>query len=648
MLALCSCEEADLSAEDLVDLCSSFVVLDTALGIFRFAHLSVREFLETKNEYEPDRNHALIAKLCLKYLTTCAITQGSKPWNYENAESELGSQKDSPNSLVLVHKHPSRAPACRKITGSMIRCDSCEQVVEGTLWDCLTPEYRIQNFCGDCVEKGRVCGSEDGCPLVTSLAYGNKYTLAIKDTSEDENKNVSEEASIRTLSTVPVFLNGFHQYSCLYWPSHLNESGNHRLSTPLQTIAQDFMIDEQQTTSTSFVSWSNNVLISSRALHPEITWGYDVVADERIVDGITLPADCIFTAAIWGFCDILELRVNVDPEAVNSLSRLAGCPVLHLASAYGSVKAAQFLLEKGARLEERNYLGCTALGTAIDTQQPEIVSLLLERGADAGSKQLHCYPLEQAVQKGHLAIIRLLLKHGATPYESTLTLATANGNEEAMKLLLDNLTNTESSVKLLWKTVTRIQKVMQTEGEAGLIQSLSTWPTSTTASRLLGTVLWRAVERKDEACASLLLARKADPNTVIENMSVFELAARPVLKGDFGQLKFVEMLLAHGTDPNVGKVGRRLMGKVIDYGRMDLLRLFADAGADLNGSPLLRAVGNRDVEMVRFLLEKGSDPKDVGVTFFSGRLEPRGMFAGDSVRDSEEIGELLLEYGATR
>ena len=656
MFALCSCEEAELSAEDLVDLCSSFVVLDTTLGIFRFAHLSVREFLETKDDYEPDKSHALMAKICLKYLSTNAVTQGTKKWNYEHAGSEVDSGKDRPISSVLVHKHASTAPACDKLITLMSKCDSCGREVQGPFWHCLTPELHLQGFCGECVEKGRICRSQERCPLRTSPMYQSYTitdTIVPEDTSIDENEDGSADGSIRTLSFVPVFLNGFHQYSCLYWPLHLNGSQEHRLSTPLQTIFQDFMIGEQQTASTPFVSWSNNILLSSRAPYPEITWGYKIFANRRVVDGISLPADCIFIAAIWDFCDILELRLNVarlnvEPEAVNKISQSIGSSALHLASAYGSVKAAQLLVEKGASLKERDHRGNTTLGTAVDTQQPAIVSLLLERGADVGIKQYHYYPLQQAVRKGHLAIIQSLLKYGAAPDELALTLAVANGNEEAMNLLLDNLTNTDSSIKILWRTVTRIQKATQTEGEAGLTQYLSTWPTSTTASRLLGIVLWRAVKRKDEACTRLLLAREADPNTVFESTPVFELAARPVVNGDFGQIKFVEMLLARGANPNIGRAGRILLAQAVDYDRLDQVRLFADAGADLNGDALVRAVRNRNVEIVRFLLEKGADAKEVGVKFFAGKLEPSGMFAGHSLGDSEEIRELLLAYGATR
>ena len=45
----CREEEPDLSSELLLDLCFNFVIQDCELDIFRFAHLSVQEFLEIKD-----------------------------------------------------------------------------------------------------------------------------------------------------------------------------------------------------------------------------------------------------------------------------------------------------------------------------------------------------------------------------------------------------------------------------------------------------------------------------------------------------------------------------------------------------------------------------------------------------------------------
>lgn len=663
MLALCSCESASLSAEQLLDLCSNFVVLDTGLDVFRFAHLSVREFLETKEEYEPDKNHALIAEMCLRYLSTSTITQSSEYWNNQFPGSDLDLRKDRSTSMVLVHKHPSKAPAALQTTSLVYQCNSCKQRVGGIFWTCRTLEDRALQFCENCVENGRVCKSEDRCLLVFSLPYEGTKNSPLKDPLGSHNEETHLEASISTLSTVPTFIDGFHQYSGFYWPLHLSQSKDRRLSTPLQSVSCDFMTNGQQTASPSFVSWSNTMLRSNH--FPDFMWGYDIysVRVAKVLEGISQPADCIFVAAIWGFCDILELRLEIDPETVN-MPQVDGFPALHLAIAHGHFRATQILLEKGAKLEERNPHGGTALELAIETQNPEFVRLLLERGADSRANQGSVYPLLQAVSKDHLVIIQLLLEYGSAPEcqgtmdDYPMTLAAVKGNEEAMKLFVNNLTHTDGSTKQLWTMVTRIQKAMRTEGEAGLSQSLRTWPTSTTANQFLGRVLYMAVLRNDEACARLLLARGADPNTTIENKSVFDVAARAVLKNEIEHLKVLEMLLAHGATPDMRKYRRGSIECLIVWGvnhnMLDLVRVCADTGANLNKDsrsiplyePLFDAVENMNVEMVTFLLERGADPKDVSPQFFSGNLKPRDI-GRHSPQDFEKIGDLLSAYEAT-
>lgn len=69
-LSFCGDDKIDVSAEDLLDFGCNFLVLDTELDVFRFAHLSVREYLDTRVEYSPESSHALAAQFCLRYLCT--------------------------------------------------------------------------------------------------------------------------------------------------------------------------------------------------------------------------------------------------------------------------------------------------------------------------------------------------------------------------------------------------------------------------------------------------------------------------------------------------------------------------------------------------------------------------------------------------
>ena len=67
-LQFCRKERVPISSEVLLDLCANFVILDTELDVFRFAHLSVREFLEKKEGFDAASNHAIAAECCLQYL----------------------------------------------------------------------------------------------------------------------------------------------------------------------------------------------------------------------------------------------------------------------------------------------------------------------------------------------------------------------------------------------------------------------------------------------------------------------------------------------------------------------------------------------------------------------------------------------------
>lgn len=58
----------DLEREHILDLCQNLVVFDDSLDVFRFAHLSVREFLEQQPEYDQVSCHALAAEVCMLQL----------------------------------------------------------------------------------------------------------------------------------------------------------------------------------------------------------------------------------------------------------------------------------------------------------------------------------------------------------------------------------------------------------------------------------------------------------------------------------------------------------------------------------------------------------------------------------------------------
>jgi hypothetical protein len=64
-----------ITVGNLLDICCNLVKHDSELDVVRFIHLSVREYLETKEpEYEPSLSHSVVATACLQ---TCL--HGAKP-----------------------------------------------------------------------------------------------------------------------------------------------------------------------------------------------------------------------------------------------------------------------------------------------------------------------------------------------------------------------------------------------------------------------------------------------------------------------------------------------------------------------------------------------------------------------------------------
>ena len=119
----------------------------------------------------------------------------------------------------------------------------------------------------------------------------------------------------------------------------------------------------------------------------------------------------IRAAAFAGHADILSLLLE---HGVHVDSRSDDLTPLHRASSHGKVEAGQFLLDRGADINARDYDGCTPLIWAAMQGQVEFARMLLKRGAriddpdDKGCTALHWAAIEDNIQA-----VRLFLEHGA-------------------------------------------------------------------------------------------------------------------------------------------------------------------------------------------------------------------------------------------
>ncbi|KAI1352971.1 hypothetical protein F5Y01DRAFT_303644 [Xylaria sp. FL0043] len=276
---------------------------------------------------------------------------------------------------------------------------------------------------------------------------------------------------------------------------------------------------------------------------------------------------------------------------------------LSLSSYFGhEVLIRQLVHEKSADLEDGD-LGQTPLLLAASGGHAEVVKLLLERGADPESEDIHEHtPLLLAAGGGCKEIIQLLLARGANleardRYGRTpLSLAAENGGEEAVRLLLENGADVQScsnfDKKLFWAAEKGCERIVELSFDHGanvVSQSVDR-----------RTALLRATERNHEAVVKLLLDYGAD----IECQSatgmtpLAEAAAR-------GHHEVVKLLLDHGAD---------IESEAAEGDRREVVKLLLDRGADVDfqnlyGETALSLATERGYEaVVKLLLERGASP----------------------------------------
>ena len=188
------------------------------------------------------------------------------------------------------------------------------------------------------------------------------------------------------------------------------------------------------------------------------------------------------TALHWATADSQKVRLLLERGAdVNATSRFGRTPLLVAASAQGAAGVVGMLLDKGADVNVADSTGVTPLIAATSVDDVATATLLLARGADVHAKAnvgAAATALMGAAVNGNLELTRVLLarrpaletvsadrsgtvKNGAVLFGNVTAvhLATASGNAEVLKLLLDagaavNPRDVRGMTPLMWSVGT--------------------------------------------------------------------------------------------------------------------------------------------------------------------------------------------------
>jgi len=153
----------------------------------------------------------------------------------------------------------------------------------------------------------------------------------------------------------------------------------------------------------------------------------------------------IFAAAAAGDCEELKRFLDRDPgdaSAIHSTPCGFGYMPLHYAARYGQVKAAEYLIQRGAKVNGRCSYGSTPLSMAAEKGHTGVVRLLIANGADVHIKSHDSTPLHYAVNFGHRDAAEILIDSGANinardQYGNTpLYWAVHRGHRDVVELLI--------------------------------------------------------------------------------------------------------------------------------------------------------------------------------------------------------------------
>jgi len=310
----------------------------------------------------------------------------------------------------------------------------------------------------------------------------------------------------------------------------------------------------------------------------------------------------------------------------------------------------EYLLSKGARIDEKSGpKGCTALYQACFDGSLDIVTVLVDAGADVNLKSSHGYaPLFVAVQEKHKPIVEYFLSKGAHidekngPNGQTALLKVCfGGSLDIATVLVDagadvNLKSTQGFAPLFAAVQNKHKPVVEYLLTKGAHINEKNGQTGLTA-------LYKACVDGSLDIATVLLDAGADVN-LKSTQGYTPLYAAVQSK----HKPVVEYLLSKGAsiDEKLGPLGLTAFYKASIDGSLDIAKVLVDAGADINMkstegyTPLFVAVQNKHKPVVEYLISKGA------------RIDEKNGQNNDTalhkacVTGSLEVVKILVDAGA--
>lgn len=664
-------DDFELTKEQILSFTFNLVTYDEENDTFHFPHLSVREFLEGKEFYAAERNHALAAFACIRSLgapdalgflrsirnvsrLSFRTEQGYSyaivmwPYHCRNAQPHRSGEVLAPLLRELLGHSGTD---CNTMFASWSHwCSQSWQRYDYSLSDFLFPysyvaceppnsafvivAFGYEEFFDHTINLKALSKNlveRHGISLLTVAALHGQLTIVRRliDHGFDVNCSVHHDDL-----PSPLYAAG-HFTSCsrdARWFWHESENCDTYVDEEVAQTIERLLLEHGANPNTQGGAWGT-ILIAAASCGREQTVNmllahganvnlpspYGAQPFIRIMDGGNTGFTAIQAACYAGHLGVV--RILLDHKI-----KVETCPMDLDVALYRACEGAQehivaFLLQYGANVDTpgvaHNNHDWPALQAACGSVRGsvKVVQTLLDFGADVNMQlNVGATALQVACAQGHIEIVRLLLSRGAEinaygDAHGTALIAACNHNHiEVVRLLLS-----------------------YNDAEIDACCGGD------------GTALIAACVKGNTDIVHLLLDHGASPDAQEE---IYGTALQAVCKE--GNLELAHLLLDRGAGANIqgGRYGNALQATCVQPGQAELAKLLLDRAADINkkgglyGNALMAAclMGSGDLKIVRLLLDHGAN---VNQEHRGNTVLQRACRMGEL-----ELAQLLLDYGA--